>query len=140
MGILRGATLGEPRHMKTNPLRWALLLLLAGCSSTDLGEPPDATFVASTYQGVAPLSVSFSVTVAEGTDYTIDRFEWDFEDDGTVDATDPTSQSQATQSHVYTTAGEYRPRVRIVFNEADAYSQPLFGEPGQRSIVVTTAP
>jgi hypothetical protein len=126
--------------MTKHPPRWALLLLLASCSSTDLGEPPDATFVASTYQGVAPLTVSFSVVVAGGTEYTIDRFEWDFEDDGTVDATEPTSQTQATQSHVYATAGEYRPRVRIVFNEADAFSQPLFGEPGQRSIVVTAAP
>lgn len=127
------------KAMKTTILRSALMLLLVGCSETNLGEPPDATFVASVYQGSAPLAVGFSVTVAGDTDYTIDRYEWDFEDDGVVDATDVTSQSEMMQSHTYTAAGDYTPRVRVVFNEAEAFTQPLFGEAGMRSIVVTAA-
>ena len=59
----------------------------------------DIGFTASESEGLLPLSVTFAATVA-GASGSL-SYEWDFDNDGTVDETTDT----ATVTHVYTTAG-----------------------------------
>ncbi len=126
----------------TKPLLVASLLALsaAGCSSTNLGEPPDSTFDASTYEGVAPLDVVFVVTIADDTDYTVKQYEWDFDGDGTVDETTATDKLSVTVPHTYTEVGEFSPDLRVVFKEADAWTRPLLNNSLSQKITVTEAP
>ena len=59
----------------------------------------DIGFTASESEGLLPLSVTFAVTVAGASGNL--SYEWDFDNDGTVDET----TDSATVTHVYTTAG-----------------------------------
>jgi hypothetical protein len=63
--------------------------------------PPVAAFSGAPTEGVAPLDVNFTDLSAN----TPTMWEWDFEDDGTVDA------RSAGPSHVYGTPGLYRVRL-----------------------------
>ncbi|MCC7479503.1 PKD domain-containing protein [bacterium] len=50
-------------------------------------EPDKPVIVASTTEGTAPLSVDFTIDDLNDPDGTVERYEWDFNSDGTVDAT-----------------------------------------------------
>jgi len=76
----------------------ALLISLSGCT---LAQAPLAVFVATPTTGEAPLTVSFDASGSSDPDGTIAQYQWDFENDGTADATG------ATVTHTYTSAGLY---------------------------------
>jgi glucose/arabinose dehydrogenase/PKD repeat protein len=74
-------------------------------------QPPNAVLAASPTTGTAPLTVSFdarSSTDPDPADAGLLRYEWDFTDDGTVDA------RTATASHTYPPGGPYTARLRVV--------------------------
>ena len=71
------------------PLLLAVLALaLSGCA---LAQAPFAVFIATPATGEAPLIVSFDASGASDPDGTISQYEWDFDNDGTVDATGVTT-------------------------------------------------
>ncbi len=83
---------------------WVLVLKPA---STTADAPPTITRASATpNSGTAPLTVNFSAeaTDPEGQALT---YSWDFQGDGTYDATGPTA------SYTYTAAGHYDPVVRV---------------------------
>ena len=68
-----------------------------GSSSTSI----EAGFTANTTSGQAPLSVKFTdLSTASGT--TITSWEWDFDNDGTVDSTDQNPVYTYTENGTYT--------------------------------------
>lgn len=79
-------------------LLMGLLISLSGCT---LAQAPLAVFIATPTTGEAPLTVSFDASGSSDPDGTISNYEWDFENDGTVDATG------ATATHTYSAAGLY---------------------------------
>jgi PKD repeat protein len=72
-----------------------------------LPNPPVASFSANPTSGTAPLTVTF-INNSTG---TIDKLEWDFNGDGTVDqtSTDPAAQ----QTFTFNTAGTYNARLTV---------------------------
>ncbi|MGC5019341.1 discoidin domain-containing protein [Micromonospora sp. DT47] len=74
-------------------------------------QPPTAVLSASPTSGTAPLTVSFdgsASTDPDPADAGLLRYEWDFTNDGTVDATGPTAQ------YTYPTGGPYTARLRVI--------------------------
>jgi glucose/arabinose dehydrogenase/PKD repeat protein len=74
-------------------------------------QPPNAVLVASPTTGTAPLTVSFdarSSTDPDPADTGLLRYEWDFTDDGTVDARTPTA------TYTYPPGGPYTARLRVL--------------------------
>ncbi|MCX8103648.1 MAG: PKD domain-containing protein [Candidatus Bipolaricaulota bacterium] len=78
-----------------------LLALLIAVSSCTLAQAPLALFVAIPTTGEAPLTVSFDASGSSDPDGTISQYEWDFDNDGTMDATG------ITVTHTYPAAGLY---------------------------------
>jgi hypothetical protein len=73
--------------------------------------------------------VTFSINCSETSAYTIDRFEWDFDGDGTVDLTtrplsngEVTATTLAAGSYDYATPGEYFPVAKVIYKQNDAAS------------------
>ncbi|MCL6642065.1 MAG: PKD domain-containing protein [Candidatus Bipolaricaulota bacterium] len=90
------------RALTRRPERISLLIiLLISLSGCTLAQAPLALFVVTPTTGEAPLTVSFDASGSSDPDGTIAQYEWDFDNDGTVDATG------ATVSHTYTSAGLY---------------------------------
>ncbi len=83
------------------PERISLLIFLIFLSSCTLAQAPLAVFIATPTTGEAPLTVSFDASGSSDPDGTIAQYQWDFENDGTVDATG------VTVTHTYPTAGIY---------------------------------
>ncbi len=82
--------------------RRALLLLaalaLSGCT---IAQAPFAIFSVTPTVGEAPLKVAFNGSASHDPDGSITQYEWDFNGDGTVDAT------VATPTHTYDTPGTF---------------------------------
>ncbi len=76
----------------------ALLISLSGCT---LAQAPLAIFVATPAMGEASLTFSFDASGSSDPDGTIAQYQWDFENDGTADATG------ITVTHTYTSPGLY---------------------------------
>ena len=72
-----------------------------------------ASNVPSATTGVAPLTVNFNGTGSTAVK-PITAYEWDFTNDGTVDATGPTAFT------TYDTPGTYQARLRVVDSDGDA--------------------
>ncbi len=90
------------RAVTRRPERISLLLvLLISLSGCTLAQAPLALFTATPTTGEAPLTVSFDASGSSDPDGTISQYEWDFDNDGTVDATG------ATATHAYTNPGLY---------------------------------
>ncbi|MEO3929171.1 PQQ-dependent sugar dehydrogenase [Micromonosporaceae bacterium B7E4] len=73
-------------------------------------QPPVASIAASPTSGTAPLTVNFDGTGSSDADPADTgrlRYEWDFTNDGTVDATTPTA------SHTYPAGGPYTARLTV---------------------------
>jgi glucose/arabinose dehydrogenase/PKD repeat protein len=73
-------------------------------------QPPNAVITATPTTGTAPLTVSFDArasTDPDEADAGLLRYEWDFTDDGTVDAT------TATATYTYPPGGPYTARLRV---------------------------
>jgi glucose/arabinose dehydrogenase len=73
-------------------------------------QPPVATLVATPTSGPAPLTVAFDASTSSDVDPADQgrlRYEWDFTDDGTVEAT------TATASSTYPAGGPYTARLRV---------------------------
>lgn len=83
------------------------LLALSGCT---LAQAPFAFFVASPTLGEAPLKVSFNASGSSDPDGTIAQYEWDFNNDGTVDATG------VTTTHTYSLPGLYTAVLTVTDN------------------------
>ncbi|MEU4216806.1 discoidin domain-containing protein [Actinoplanes sp. NPDC026623] len=82
-------------------------------------QPPNAVLVASPTSGPGPLTVSFdagSSSDPDPADAGLLRYEWDFTDDGTVDARTPAA------THTYPPGGPYTARLRVLdtLDAADA--------------------
>lgn len=74
-------------------------------------QPPVAVLQAAPTTGDAPLTVSFDATASSDPDPADEgllRYEWDFTDDGTVDARTPTA------SFTYPAGGPYTARLRVI--------------------------
>lgn len=69
--------------------------------------PPSVTMTATPSTGGFPLVVGFAACPAYDVDGPIVSIEWDFNNDGTVDATGPTT------SHTYTAAGNFTAKVTV---------------------------
>lgn len=90
------------RTVTRRPERISLLLALSiSLSGCTLAQAPLALFTATPTTGEAPLTVSFDASGSSDPDGTISQYEWDFDNDGTVDATG------ATATHTYTNPGLY---------------------------------
>lgn len=85
----------------------SILLILSGCT---LAQAPFAFFVATPTTGEAPLTVSFNASGSSDSDGTISQYEWDFNNDGTVDATG------VTATHTYSSPGIYTAVLTITDN------------------------
>ncbi|MFZ4432890.1 MAG: PKD domain-containing protein [Microthrixaceae bacterium] len=72
-----------------------------------------ASNVPSVSTGIAPLTVNFNGTGSTAVK-PIAAYEWDFTNDGTVDATGPTAFT------TYSTPGTYQARLRVVDTDGDA--------------------
>ncbi len=72
-------------------------------------QPPTATATASPTAGTAPLTVTFSATATD--DGSVTEYAWDFDGDGTFDATG------ASQTHTYDQPGMYHPVLRVRDND-----------------------
>lgn len=70
---------------------------------------PSVRLTPSPASGSTPLTVSFSAVVTDPGAKPISSYEWDFDGDGTFDATTTTASKQ----NVYNTPGTYYPQVRI---------------------------
>jgi PKD repeat protein len=70
-------------------------------------QAPVAVLSASPTQGDAPLTVTFNATGSYDPDGTPITYQWDFEDDGTIDA------SGATATHTYSVAAGYTARLIV---------------------------
>ena len=88
------ATVLQPIHMEVN---------------AQVDVVPTVTLSTRTAQGTAPLEVSFSTSYRDGTRTGIARWEWDFDSDGVVDSTEPSSAT-----HTYQKIGNFYPSVRII--------------------------
>lgn len=90
------------RALTQRPERILLLMVflisLSGCT---LAQAPLALFTATPTTGEAPLTVSFDASGSSDPDGTIAQYQWDFDNNGTVDATG------ATATHTYSAAGLY---------------------------------
>ncbi|WP_238547368.1 discoidin domain-containing protein [Actinoplanes friuliensis] len=74
-------------------------------------QPPNAVLVAAPTTGPGPLTVSFDATASDDPDPADEgllRYEWDFTDDGTVDA------RTATATFTYPPGGPYTARLRVI--------------------------
>jgi len=83
-------------------------------------QPPNAVLVAAPTTGTAPLTVSFdasSSTDPDPADAGLLKYEWDFTDDGTVDARTPTA------TYTYPPGGPYTARLRVLDSLAVADTQ-----------------
>lgn len=83
--------------------------------------PPVADLIGDPLTGNAPLPVSFDASASNDPDNGggagggIDKFEWDWEDDGVYDFD---SGTDATVSHSYEAVGDYVCRLRVTDNES----------------------
>lgn len=66
----------------------SVTLFIGGCT---FAQAPLAIFIATPTTGEAPLIVSFDASGSSDPDGTISQYEWDFENDGTIDATGVTA-------------------------------------------------
>ena len=71
------------------------------------GDPPVAKFTESLHTAPAGTSIFFDASSSWDPDGTIVSYEWDFDGDGTYDATG------VTISHIYTIPGEYTVKLRV---------------------------
>lgn len=87
-------------------------------------QPPTASVTAAPTSGAAPLTVAFDATGSTDPDPADQgqlRYEWDFTDDGTIDATG------ATASYTYPAGGPHTARLRVVdtLGAADTATVPI---------------
>lgn len=83
------------------------MLFVSGCT---LAQAPFAIFIATPTTGEAPLTVSFDATGSSDPDGTISTYQWDFQNDGTIDATG------VTTAHTYTTGGTFAAVLTVTDN------------------------
>jgi PKD repeat protein len=90
--------------------------------NSPVNQPPLVSSVSvNVSSGAAPLSVTFSVTASDP-DGTIGAYEWDFDGNGTADATTTTNPV----SHIYTAPGTYTATVKVIDNAgASTISDPV---------------
>lgn len=103
----------------------------------DGGGLPVAVISADKTSGFRPLTVNFDGSASHDTDATnvITSYAWDFENDGTVDAT------TATASHTYTTSGTFTAKLTVTDNEgqtASATAQIVVNDPPAAGVVTVT--
>lgn len=100
-----------------------VLALLTGCVA--MNSPPVASFTRTPSSGEAPLNVTFNAGASRDSDGTVVSYEWSFGDGG--------SDTGATTSHTYQTAGAYTAVLRVTDNEGST-------DTASRSITVTEPP
>ena len=79
-----------------------LIVLLISLSSCTLAQAPLALFTATPTSGEAPLTVSFDASGSSDPDGTIAQYQWDFDNDGTPDATGVKAIHTYTKPGIYT--------------------------------------
>jgi PKD repeat protein len=93
-------------------------------------QPPVAVLVAS--PGAGPLTVDFDASSSDDpdpADADLLRYEWDFTNDGTVDAT------TVRASYTYPTGGSYTARLRVIDSLGASDSQTVTLQPGNTAPV-----
>ena len=88
-------------------------------------QPPIAVISANPTSGQAPLTVSFNGFSSSDPNGEIEKYEWDFENDGVVDA------QGVTTSYTYNTAGTYTAKLTVTDNQ---------GLTGTVTISITASP
>lgn len=103
---------------------WVTLIILGSVTITNadlLTAPEIEELLISPSFGVAPLTVSFDLTVSNPDNFNIVLYEWDFDADGTYDWSSSTSP---VTTHVYNALGTYNVSARIYSSlvvDEDAY-------------------
>jgi PKD repeat protein len=87
--------------------RWRLGIDFLGAGGVTPGSPPVANFTATPRSGAAPLTVQFTDTSTNNPN----GWEWDFQNNGSVDSTAQNPQ------FVYTTAGTYTVKLTAMNND-----------------------
>jgi len=92
--------------------------LLCSCSAFDVilgsgSSDPKVSFSAEPLEGYAPHTVTLDASASIARKGNIARYDWDYNDDGTVDSTTTTPVT----THIYLTAGEYTCCLYVVDNE-----------------------
>ena len=117
------STAANPSHHYAGPGTYNVTLTVTDSSSpakTDsetktvtIWANPVANFSATPVSGCAPLVVRFTDASTSGSPNggTITKWEWDFNNDGTVDRTDTSPPGQFTRT--YNTPGTYSVRLRV---------------------------
>lgn len=93
--------------------------LPVGSPSVEMGATP--------VDGTAPLDVTFTASAVDPDGDAIERYEWDFDGDGAIDATTEVGQS----SYVYGGIGTFFPRVTVFSADGQqaADAEKIFVEP-----------
>ncbi len=76
-----------------------------------LATPPEAVISANPTSGSSPLTVVFDGSGSFDSDGTIASYQWDFDSNGTIDATG------ATVTHTYTTDGVFTAKLIVTDND-----------------------
>ena len=96
--------------------------------------PPVADFTANRYRGPAPLAVELIATGSHDPDGNIVLYEWDWESDGTFDA----SGTDPEYPHSFDSPGVYHVGLRVTDNDgATGYTSALFTASGPVHTTVT---
>ncbi|HEX2957170.1 MAG TPA: hypothetical protein VHO70_10065 [Chitinispirillaceae bacterium] len=116
---------------------FALFSGLLSCQSGNVnnvnGDPSEIEFLASNYQGNQNIEITFTVKFLESSEYTLNRIEWDPDNDKVIDSVYSLSVNNRvidsltffTYKYKYTEAGVYNPSVSIIYNENEAVSTPI---------------
>lgn len=96
-----------------------------------VNRSPVARMTASPTAGLAPLTVNFDGSTSSDPDGDPLTYAWDFQDDGTPDA------SSATASHTYVTDGAYTARLTVSDGKGGTNSTTVRIDVGNRPPVVT---
>jgi len=75
--------------------------------TVEINDPPTAVFSYTPNQPQAGEQVMFDASASSDPNGVIDRYEWDFDGDGTIDATGE------SVTHTYTDGGQYTPTLTV---------------------------
>ncbi|MCB1217174.1 PQQ-binding-like beta-propeller repeat protein [bacterium] len=79
-------------------------------------SPPTASFAADRTEGYAPFVINFDASGSNDSDGSIVLYEWDFDNNGSIDS----YSTLATEQHQYNLRGTYSCRLRVTDDDGDS--------------------